>query len=196
METLTDDAATFESILANNKGELTKRQQWIMEQVGQGAASMGEGYDMDALDGMGDFQMQAGLQFFLSRKGELDKKLAMGVKWDAIILQGFRGALDNTEHNFFKSGIALIEKIKLAYPESPIHLMQHWKYQGDGQAEQQIINKSYDKLASKCKLSIIPVGEVWSVYENKGVDMYATKYSPNQIGIQLISEEIRKIIKI
>jgi hypothetical protein len=192
IETLTDDAATFESILANNEGNLTKRQQWIIEEVGKGIAAMGDGYDMDALDGMGDFPMKTAIDFILSREGELDRVLAMDIPWDAVIVQGFRGALEPAEHTFFESGATLIEKVKAARPDAPLYLMQHWKYKDGDHAAQETINKNYEQLASQCNVQIIPIGEVWLKTEDRDINLYAGKYAPNKVGIQLAAEEIRE----
>ena len=191
IETLTDDAATLESLLANNAGELTRHQQQIIEQVGQGAAAMGEGYDTDALDGMGDFQMKAALDFILERKVKLDQMLEMDMPWDAIIVQGFRGASEPAEHHFFESGEALIGKIKSTHPNVPVFLMQHWKYQGSEASEQQAINKNYEQLATQCNVQVIPVGESWLDIESQGLNLYAGKYTPNRIGVQVVSEKLR-----
>ncbi len=191
IETLTDDAATFESILANNAGELTRRQQHIIEQVGAGVAGMGGGYDMDALDGMGDFPTKTALDFILSRKDELDRVLAMDMHWDAILVQGFRGALEPAKHNFFRSGAQLIAKIRAAHPEVPVYFMQHWKYQNGDHAAQATINQNYEQLAAQCNVKIIPIGEVWLKTERRGINLYAGKYAPNRIGVQIAGEEIR-----
>jgi len=191
VETLTDDAATFESTLANNEGKLTKRQQWIIEEVGKGVAAMGDGYDMDALDGMGDFPMKTAMDFILSREGELDRVLATDVPWDAVIVQGFRGALDPAEHSFFESGAQLIEKIRAARPDAPLYLMQHWKYKDGDHAAQETINQNYEQLAAQCDVQIIPIGKAWLKTEDRGVNLYAGKYAPNKVGIQLAAEEIR-----
>ena len=194
IETLTDDAATFESILANNEGKLTKRQRRIIEEVGKGVAAMGAGYDMDALDGMGDFPMKTAIDFILSREGELDRVLAMDIPWDAVIVQGFRGALHPEKHNFFESGAQLIEKIRSARPDAPLYLMQHWKYKDGDHAAQETINKNYEQLVAQCDVKIIPIGEAWLKMEDRGVNLYAGKYAPNNIGIQLAAEEIRDVL--
>jgi hypothetical protein len=195
VETLTDDAATFESILANDAGDLTKRQQGILERVGRSVASMGDGCDMDALDGLGDFPVKNALEFILARKGQLDKALAMDVSWDAILVQPFRGALAPDEHNFFEAGAALIEKIRSARPNCPVYLMQPWKYQDADPSDQDVMNRNCDQLARQCGLPVIPVGQAWRKTEKtRSVSLYAGKYTPNRLGIQLVSEEIRKVL--
>ncbi len=190
----TDDAATFESILLNNKGTFTSRQQRILDAIGNNFSEMEEGgYDMDTLDGMGDYPLDKAIEFILNRKSKLDAILNKNIKWDAIILQGFRGALNPDDHDFFAKGEELISKIKTACPDSPIKLMQHWAYKNAPSNDQNIINNNYKILAEKCDVKIIPIGEEWD--KRKNIDLYSSKYTPNGAGIQLTVETIRKNIE-
>ena len=163
IEKHTDDAATFESILLNNKGIFTSRQQRIIDTIGNNFSKMDGGeYDMDVLDGMGDYPINKAIEFILTRKSKLDAVLKKNIKWDAIILQGFRGALNPEDHDFFAKGEELISKIKTAFPGSPLKLMQHWAYKDAPSSDQITINNNYEELAKKCDVEIIPVGEEWN----------------------------------
>ena len=193
IEEHTDDAATFESILANNKGIFTSRQQRIIDTIRNNFRKMEDGeYDMDELDGMGDYSLDKAIEFILNRKSKLDTVLNKNIKWDAIILQGFRGALNPEDHDFFAKGDELISKAKTVCPDSQIKLMQHWAYKDAPSNDQTTINNNYKKLAKKNDVKIIPVGEKWN--NRKNINLYSSKYTPNATGVQLTVETIRDFI--
>ncbi len=195
IETLTDDAATFESIIANNKGDFTSRQDSILEQIQKNFTTMGEvQYDADDLDGMGDYPIDMAMKFIKSRKGKLDEILDKNINWDYIIIQGFRGSEKPEEHNFIKSGTALIDKIKEKH-SSQIFLMQNWSAELADTETQSVINENCAELANKNSIDIIPVGEKWDIEKQNGISIYKDKFTPNEDGIKIIIEEFKKITK-
>ena len=195
VETHTDDAATFQSILANNLGELTPRQRRIMETVGTLQAAMGKTkLDPDLLDGFGDYPVAMALARITDRKGKLDQALALEVKWDAILVQGFRGASDPGEDDFLEGGRALIAKIRAAAGDAPVFLMQHWAPKGAAPGEQEKISASYSKLGESCGVPVIPVGDFFA--EKKNLELLSHGYTPNMTGVQLISETLRQYLNL
>jgi hypothetical protein len=193
VETLTDDAATFQSILANNEGSLTPRQRRIMETVGKMQATMGKDkLDPDALDGFGDYAVDNALAHITGRKGKLDQALALKVRWDAVILQGFRGASEPGEDDFFGNGRKLIEKVRAAVGDAPLFVMQHWAKKGSAAGEQGKINAAYKKLGEECGVAVVPVGEAFAEKRGQDVELLSQGYTPNVLGVQLISESLRK----
>ena len=193
VETLTDDAATFQSILANNKGEPTPRQRRIIELTGKMQASMGiEKPDADALDGFVDCPIATILTRLADRKAKLDQTLALNVPWDAVILQGFRGALEPDEDDFLACGKELIGKVRHAVGNAPLFLMQHWAKKGAPAGSQDRINAAYRQLASEVNLPVIPIGE--AVAATRDVELLCALYTPNVLGTQLIAETIRQHI--
>ena len=195
VETVTDDAATFESILANDKGELTPRQRRIMELVGGLQASMGAGkLDSDALDGFGDYPVAKALASIASRKGGLSRALALEVRWDAVLVQGFRGALDPEEDDFFGGGRMLLAKIRRAVGGAPILLMQHWAKKDASSGTQDRINSAYLRLGQEAGVPVIPVGAAFAATRAKGTELISHDYTPNSLGVQLISETLRRAL--
>ena len=190
IETLTDDAATFESILANNAGEFTSRQDDILKQIGSNFNKMDNTlYDADDLDGMGDYPTNMAIEFIKARKGKLDKILNKNIDWNYIIIQGFRGTENPRKHNFFGSGSKLISKIREKH-SAEILLMQNWSADNAAPDIQNIINENCVKLAKMNNISIIPIGEKWAAQKEKGVNLYKSKFTPNACGIKLIVNEI------
>ncbi len=195
VETVTDDAATFDSILANNAGELTPRQRRILDTIGQRQSGMGsERLDPDALDGFGDYSLENALATLAARKGALDRALGLGVRWDAVLVQGFRGANDPGAEDFLAEGCKLVEKIRQAVGDAPIFLMQHWAPKGAPAGTQEIINESYARLGEACGASVIPVGAAFAA--TRDVELLAAGYTPNPLGIQLISETLRRHMRL
>lgn len=195
IETHTDDAATFQSILTNNHGDLTPRQRRIMETIGTMQSTMGKSkLDPDSLDGFGDYPVAMALNKITDRKDKLNQVLALEVKWDAIILQGFRGASEPGEDDFFNGGELLISTIRVATDNAPIFLMQHWAKKDSEAGEQEKISESYRQLGERCNVPVIPLGDLFK--EKKGIELLAQGYTPNPLGIQLISETIRQYLNL
>ena len=195
VETHTDDAATFQSILANNRGELTPRQRRIMELVGARQAAMGSaGMDSDSLDGFGDYPVGMAITQITGRKGKLDQALALDVKWDAVIVQGFRGASDPAEDDFFNDGKALIAAIRAATGGAPLFLMQHWAKKGSVPAEQEKISAAYKQLQEISGVPVIPLGDLFA--EKNRIELLSHGYTPTMTGVQLISETLRRYLRL
>jgi hypothetical protein len=175
--------------------DLTPRQRRIMETVGRMQASMGrDRLDPDALDGFGDYAVDNALAHIVGRKGKLDQVLALKVRWDAVIVQGFRGASEPAEDDFFGSGRALIAKVRASVGDTPLHLMQHWARKGATPGEQARINAAYGTLSAECGVAVIPVGEAFAA--KKDVELLSHGYTPNVLGVQLISETLRKHVRL
>jgi len=197
VELVTDEAPSFESILANNEGRLTPRQQRIFRKIGSLQALTDKAKPgTDALDGFGDYAVDMAQQHIAARKGRLDQALALNVAWDAVIIQGFCGASDPGEEDFQAWGKMLIQTVRNAVGNAPIFLMQHWAPKGAPAVVQHMqhqINAAYRQLADACCIPIIPVGEGFAALR---MELLAALYTPNAMGIQLISETIRRHLKL
>ncbi|NRA40420.1 MAG: hypothetical protein HRU15_19910, partial [Planctomycetes bacterium] len=87
-----DDAATLQSIIANNAGELTQRQQDIMQHISNTQDRMDQlQLDHDRFDDLADYPVDRAFQFITDRTGKLDSLLQQDIPWDTVIVQGFRG---------------------------------------------------------------------------------------------------------
>ncbi|NRA38063.1 MAG: hypothetical protein HRU15_07990, partial [Planctomycetes bacterium] len=187
-----DDAATLQSIIANNAGELTQRQQDIMQHISNMQDRMGQlQLEHDRFDGLADYPVDRAFQFITDRKGKLDTILQQDIPWDTVIVQGFRGALDTEAHDFIASAQCLIDRVRQACPQSKILLMQHWAKSGSAD-DQDSINKSYEAISKISNIDLIRCGEAFAAELDAG--LLSHDYTPNGIGIQVAAECIRQAI--
>ncbi len=192
VEAQCDDAATLQSHLTNNAGKQTKRQQRVLDDVQANFTKMNEGaYDMDELDGMGDYPYQMAVDMIAKRKGALSAQLERDVNWDHIFILPFRGTTAPEEHDFFDAGAELIALIRSACPDTTIAVLEPWARQ-DHLDELDTISHNCQKLADNNSIDLIPIGTAWAHSSSNA--LYRSRYTPNKVGIQVASEAIRKYL--
>lgn len=192
IEDLTDDAATFESVLANNDGRLTDRQKRIVDQVVELQNQMGKTlYDMDELDGMGDYPIQMIRERFAARKGRLDQALSSNILWDAVLLIPFRGAWDPSAHNFIESGRRLADKIRRACPGARLLILEPVLPKESCSDVGVQIEKNVKELAEACGLEVVHILSEWRARMKTETPLYAHLHTPNTVGVQILAEALR-----
>ncbi len=189
VEDLTDDAATLQSVLANERGEMTPRQKAILDEVTRLQTRMGEAVvDMDELDGMGDYPIDMIRDHLARRRGKLARALSSDVPWDAVLIIPFRGAWAPDAHDFFAAGRSLVALIREARPETRILLFHPWPPRDADPATGEIIAENCRTLARACGLEEVPVGAAWSRETARGADLYASLHEPAPGAVPLIAD--------
>jgi len=186
MDVFCDDAATLQSHLLNDNGELTPRQARIMDKVRDNFARAGEDYDKAALDGFADWSYESAVQHLMNRQGKLTAKLADDAPWKNVVVTPFRGALDPEGHDFPAAGLRIIERIYEADPVTSILVAQPCPWTDDP-ADWDAIIATTSLLATETKSYIVPVIEAWqeALAQRPGLQLRGERQSPSEMGLYL-----------
>jgi len=188
IEELTHNAATFQSVVENNKGKLTKHQQNALQQLQESFNQVvSENYDTCDLNKISNFSIEKEVASILSSKGKINQMFSKKITWNYVVLIPFIDARKIIDYDFFNSGKSLIDLVKKTSPKSKIVILEPWCAKGIGAKAQLSINKNCRLLSEKNKILFISTSEFTDKYK---ANLYSSKYTPNNLGIKLIANKI------
>jgi len=186
IESLTHKAATFQSVLENNSGKLTKHQKDALQQLQESFNQVvSENYDSCDLNEVANFSIEKKVTSILDSRGQINKMLSRNITWNYVVLIPFIDAEKVKEYNFFNSGRNLIKLIRKLSPKSKIIILTPWCARGA--KAQPSIDKNCRLLAEKNNTLFISTSGLIDKYKG---NLYSSRYTPNNLGIKLIANEI------
>ena len=188
IEELTHNAATFQSVIENNNGKLTKHQQNALQKLQDSFNQVIlDNYDICDLNKISNYSIEKEVASILSSKGKINEMFSKNITWNYVILIPFIDARKIKDYNFFNSGKSLIELVKKTSQKSKIVILEPWCAKGIGAKAQLSINKNCRLLSEKNNTLFISTSGLIDKYK---ANLYSSKYTPNNLGIQLIADKI------